>query len=99
MESKDPKRNSIEGLAAIRDALLASVDPQEEQWEGSLSEDVVSFAKLVLEGNNFEFDREHFIQKLGTAIGTRMAPSYANIFMDKLERRLIREAQYKPHTW
>ena len=45
MESKDPKRNSIEGLAAIRDALLASVDPQEEQWEGSLSEDVVSFAK------------------------------------------------------
>ena len=75
-----------EGLAVIRDALLASVDPEEEQWEGSLSEDVVSFAKLVLEGNNFEFDGKHFIQKLGTAIGTRMAPSYANIFMDKLER-------------
>lgn len=42
-----------EGLAAIRDALSAFVGPREEQWEGSLNEDVVSFAKLVLEGNKF----------------------------------------------
>ena len=71
-----------EGLAAIRNAVLASVDPQEKQWEESLSEDVVSFPKLVLERNNFKFDGKHFIRKLGTAIGTQMAPSYANIFMD-----------------
>ena len=28
-----------------------------------------------------------------------MAPSYANIFMDKLERELISHALIKPHTW
>ena len=39
------------------------------------------------------------MQKLGTVIGTRMAPSYASIFMDKLERQLISNALIKPHTW
>ena len=41
----------------------------------------------------------HYVQKLGTAIGLRMAPSYANIFMDKLEQQLISNALIKPHTW
>ena len=28
-----------------------------------------------------------------------MAPSYANIFMDRLERRLIKNAELKPRIW
>ena len=28
-----------------------------------------------------------------------MAPSYANIFMDRLERRLIKNAEVKPRIW
>ena len=28
-----------------------------------------------------------------------MAPSYANIFMGRLERQLIAQAEIKPHTW
>ena len=28
-----------------------------------------------------------------------MAPSYANVFMDRLERRLIQNAEVKPHIW
>ena len=39
------------------------------------------------------------LQKRGTAIGARMAFSYANIFMDRLERRLIQNAQVKPRIW
>ena len=39
------------------------------------------------------------MQKLRTAIGTRRAPSYANIFMDRLERQLISQAAIKLHTW
>ena len=49
----------------------------------------MDFTELVLKNNNFEFDDKHYVQKLGRAIGTRMAPSYANIFMDRLERQLI----------
>ena len=42
-------------------------------------------AELVLKNNNFEFDGSHFLQKRGTAIGTRMAPAYANLSMHHLE--------------
>ena len=46
-----------------------------------------------------EFDGKHFLQKRGTAIGTRMAPAYANIFMHDLESRLLDLAPVKPFLW
>jgi len=52
-----------------------------------------------LRNNNLEFDGKHFLQILGTAIGTKMAPAYANLFMDELERRLIPQARVKPYVW
>jgi len=62
---------------------------------------LVEFTEIVLKNNNFEFDGRHFVQKLGTAIGTRMALSYASIFMDKkkTEKQLISNALITPHTW
>ena len=45
---------------------------------------------------NFEFNKKHYLQKLGTAIGTKMAPAYANLFMDSLESKVPSEAQVKP---
>ena len=50
---------------------------------------------MVLKNNNFEFDERHFVQKLGTAIGTRMAPSYANIFKSKRDLNEKRRKQGK----
>ena len=41
----------------------------------------MNLLELVLKNNIFEFDEELFIQLIGTAMGTRPAPSYANIFM------------------
>ena len=49
--------------------------------------------------NNFEFGDQHFLQIHGTAMGTRMAPSYANIFMGKLEQELLAHAREKPAVW
>jgi hypothetical protein len=40
-----------------------------------------------------------FLQINGTAMGTKMAPSYANIFMGKLEKLIIKSAPYKPISW
>ena len=34
-------------------------------------------------------DNQHYLQVCGTAMGTRMAPSYANIFMGVLEKNLL----------
>ena len=52
--------------------------------------DIARLLKLVSDNNIFEFNEEHPLQILGTAMGTRLAPSYANIFMEKLERNIYR---------
>ena len=44
-------------------------------------------AELVLTLNAFQFEDKFFLQIKGTAMGTRMAPSYANLFMGKVGHR------------
>ena len=41
--------------------------------------------KLILQYNIFEFNSELFLKMIGTAIGIRPAPSYANILMAKID--------------
>ena len=48
------------------------------------SEDICQLIKFILENNVFSFNDEYFLQVCGTAMGTRMAPCYANIFMAEL---------------
>ena len=45
----------------------------------------MDLASLVLKNSYFEFDQKYYLQKQGTAIGTKMAPSYAILFMDAIE--------------
>ena len=45
--------------------------------------------KLILGKNHFEFNGELYLQIGGTAMGTRFAPSFANLFMGKFEQRLL----------
>ena len=82
-----------EGLEAIRQALN---EREDQEMPTNL---IVDLAELVLKNNNFEFNGNHYLQTLGTAIGTKMAPAYANLFMDRLERRLISESRVKPYLW
>ena len=49
--------------------------------------------------NNFEFNNTFYIQTHGTAMGTRMAPSYANLLLAKFETDALTHAPYQPHTW
>ena len=53
----------------------------------------------ILKLNNFVFNKKHYLQINGTAMGTKMAPSYANIFMGRLETRLLIQAPVKPLSW
>ena len=50
--------------------------------------------KAVLK-NVFEFNKKYYLQIQGMAMGTKMAPAYANLFMGKLEETLINLG--KPH--
>ncbi len=45
--------------------------------------------EIVLNNNIFKFDNKLYLQINGTAMGTVVAPTYANIFMYILERDLI----------
>ena len=51
--------------------------------------------------SRFEFNGKHYLQKRGTAIGTRMAPSYVNLFTHvfDLDSRLLAWATVKPFIW
>ncbi len=53
------------------------------------NESVIKLLKLVLTCNNFEFNGEHYKQIKGTAMGTKVAPTFANIFMGKFEHDYV----------
>ncbi|XP_071149216.1 uncharacterized protein [Mytilus edulis] len=60
---------------------------------------LVQLLRLVLENNNFVFNDQHYLQVDGTSMGTKMAPSFANIFMGSLEERILSNVPYKPLSW
>ena len=53
------------------------------------NDSIIELLDMVLTKNNFNFNNLHFLQVGGTAMGTRLAPSYANLFMDLFERRHV----------
>ena len=55
--------------------------------------------EMVLHMNHFEFNKELLLQVVGTAMGSICAPSYANIFMGKLEQEIIDGFHLKPLGW
>ena len=52
-----------------------------------------------MENNVFEFDGRVYRQKLGTAIGTKFAPAFANLFMADLEKKLLDGCVDKLLVW
>lgn len=51
----------------------------------------------VLKLNNFTFGNEHYIQIKGTAMGTRVAPNFANVYMGRLEERFVYQTEWMDH--
>ena len=54
---------------------------------------------MALKENYSELSSKIYHQKLGTAIGTKFAPSYANLFMARLEKRICENSGYHPYLW
>ena len=70
-----------EGIASVHKATLESESPRIEA--ATLAE----LTRIVLKNNILEFAGENFLQIQGTAMGTKLAPAYANVFMGDVERR------------
>ena len=70
-------------LAVIRKAL----DSREDQTIST--ESLMILAECVLKNNVFEHNCRYFKQIHGTAIGTKLAPPYAVLFMADLEENIL----------
>ena len=72
-----------EGLEALQEKLDSRQNPDIP------TQFILELAELVLRNNVFEFDGKFYQQLIGTATGTRMAPTFANIFMGKREKIIL----------
>jgi hypothetical protein len=81
------------GVGALR-SFLSNKDLSRSMIDG-----ICDMTETVLKNNVFEFNSEFFIQTSGTAIGTKMAPTYANIFMSVFEGDLLSRATTAPFKW
>ena len=55
--------------------------------------------RMILTSNTFTFNGQHYRQINGTAIGTKMAPFYANLFMGNFDRKVLAAATHSPLIW
>ena len=56
---------------------------------------IKNFLHFILKDNYFDFLDKHYLQIQGTAMGTKMAPPYANIFMAHIEKQITQS--YNTH--
>ncbi|XP_065414590.1 uncharacterized protein LOC135973774 [Chrysemys picta bellii] len=75
-----------DGLQAIRNSIPDNVTANL----------VAELCDFVLTHNYFTFGDNIYLQVSGTAMGTRMAPQYANIFMADLEQRFLSSRPLTP---
>jgi len=54
---------------------------------------------MILTMNNFSLNDNHYLQIHGTAMGTKTAPSYANLFLGYFEAKALENTPFQPHTW
>ena len=50
--------------------------------------------RLILKENSFQFNGKHYLQIHGTAMGTKMAVSFANVFMAKIETEILSKSVF-----
>jgi hypothetical protein len=82
-----------EGIEAIREVLL------ENKHDNPPIECITQLTELVLKNNVFRFKDTYYLQIQGTAMGTKMAPSYANLFMAQLETKFLSNQPCVPSVW
>ena len=77
-----------QGIEACKDILENSDNSDEMNCL------VLELLELVLKNNIFEFDGNLFQQNIGTSMGCKPAPDYANIFMaQKIDNKILEKSQ------
>ena len=82
-----------EGICAVAD------QHRKDPTKMGISNYILDLLKLVLHNMYFEFNGDYYLQTGGTAMGTSLAPNYANLFMDKFETTALANYPLKPLIW
>lgn len=80
------------------ESALTHLYPEEEEMPFP-KEFTESLLRIILQQNAFEFNSKMYSQIKGTAMGTKMAPAYANLFLDSLERNFLQQQDPAPVLW
>ena len=60
---------------------------------------LITLLGMVLSCNILTFDNKFYWQEVGVAMGTRVAPTFANIFMSVIEGRMLRTWRGQAPAW
>ena len=85
----------LEGIQSIKEMLAIHKSPDTLPHNSY----IIELLELVLTNNHFEFNGEFYHQVSGTAMGTKLAPSYANLFMAKFEDKHVYTYPLQPLLW
>ena len=97
-----PTHGEIGGLQAFEKALQKRTIDEISEVPTSF---LVDMLKTVLDGNIFELNGQLWQQQIGTAMGTKVAPTYACLFMGWLEDWMLNTWSNikiygpKPYLW
>jgi hypothetical protein len=89
VESMYTNIDHAKGLQAVREVMSPCL----------IHDAIIELLELSLKSNDFMFNREWYIQKVGTSMGRDWAPHYADIYMAKFERDALLKCPLKPHTY
>lgn len=84
--------DNIEGIHAIREN-----ESIKSNFANSTIDMICTLMNIVLTLNNFIFNGQNYHQTKGTAMGTRAAPNYANLFMGWFEDKHIYQTEWNKH--
>ena len=68
-------------------------------WTNIKTTRLCDLIRMILTNNTFTFNGQHYGQINGTAMGTKRAPSYANLFMGNFEQKAPAAATHSPLIW
>ena len=81
------------GVEACRSFLTMNTIDQ------ALINDIPTLVEFIMKHNLFVFDDEQYLQINGTAMGTKMVPTYANIFMYYIENTFLSSSNLNPTAY
>ena len=84
-----------EGIQSIKEILAIHRTPNNLPHNSY----IIQLLEVVLTNNHFEFNGKHYHKVSGTAMDTKLAPSYANLFMTKIQEKYVYTYPLHPKLW